>query len=343
MPNTNVDEVLAMVNAGMGGIPGFEANKIGLADTPTVSDWHVTGLLEDISLAYRPRKFIAEEVMPVVRVSKHQDSIREYTKDDWNRVQADVRPETGRGPRGGFGLTTQTYECISYSMSTDVTDKERDVATGPDDPDVSATEWCTDQVMLLMEWIVATLIFTAGNYPTGNKETLSGTDQWSDGGSDPVGKITDAKAAVKAKLGYDPNTLILGPSVKRKILNHPVVVDRFPGAQRVVPNLVDLAAIFDVEKVVVGDATRTTSQEGAAADTYTEIWGSHAALIYTPPSPGLLTPTFGYTLIWDEEDHIVESWRNGDGATSDAIRARTAFDEKILASFAGYLFTDAVA
>ncbi len=353
MPNTNAAQVMARVQqfaqAQRIMSPGWNqfamsryGDNVRLA-SPDAADWHVTQLLEEVSLAYRPQRFIAEQVMPVVRVTSPMNSIREYNRDDWNRIQADVRGQNDRGPRGGYTIGTQTYECVEYSMSTDVTDKDRKVVSGSDDPDESAVEWCTDQVLLLEEWLVATILFSSGNYASGNYETLSGTDQWSDAGSDPIGEVTDAMATVKPKLGTQPNQLVLGPNTWRKLRNHPQLVTHNAAGMRVRATLQQAAELFEVERILVGDATRTTSQEGAAADTYSEIWGNHAALNYAPSNPGLLTMTYGYLLIDQDVDHVVDGWRNGDGATSDATRVRLAFDAKVLANFAGYLWTNAVA
>ena len=72
------------------------------------------------------------------------------------------------------------------------------------------------------------LATTAGNYPTGNKVTLSGTSQWSDysGTSDPCADIETAKEAVRAKIGKRPNTVAMGAAVWAKLRLHPKIIDR---------------------------------------------------------------------------------------------------------------------
>ncbi len=312
--------------------------------TPDALDWLQEQILAQISLAYRNEFYIASEVFPEIRVSAYKGKVREYNRDDWNRVQADVRDENTRGPRGGFGITEQDFECVEYSMSADVTDKDRRAASGGDDPDESTTEWCTDQVLLLQEWLAAQVVFPASgatSYATGNYQTLTGANRWSDAGADILQQFIAARAIAEPKFGKALNTLVLGINTSRYMRNHPQFVSYTSAGVRIQASLQQIMDLVEVEKILIGKATRTTSQEGAAADTYANIWGDHAALIYTPPTPGLLTPTFGYTLVDEAADHLVDGWRNGDGATSDAIRVRHSLDIKVLANFGGYLWLNA--
>jgi len=354
MPATNAVKVRALAQEFISGQVargerGWEQARAETYDrrsfaTPDAIDWLQTQLLEQVSLAYRNEFYIASEILPEIRVTAYKGDIREYSRDDWNRVQADVRGENSRGPRGGFGVTEQGYECVEYSMSADVTDKDRRSASGGDDPDEATTEWCTDQNLLLQEWLTAQVVFPASgatSYATGNYQTLATTNRWSDAAADILGQFIAARAIAEPKFGRTLNTLVLGINTSRYMRNHPQFASYNAAGVRVQASLQQVMDLVEVERILIGRATRTTSQEGAAADTYTNIWGDHAALVYTPPTPGLLTPTFGYTLVDEAVDHLVDGWRNGDGATSDAIRVRHSIDIKVLANFGGYLWINA--
>ena len=309
-----------------------------LASLPTANDLHVAQVLTNLSLGYRNDLHIWRNVLPGVRVARKKDNIREYTRDDWLRPRAGVRGN-GRGPRGGYTVTTQSYECISYSMSVDVTDDERNLASDVDDPDVSGTWYCSDQVNQVVEQLVADLCFTAGNFAT--TTTLSGTTQWSDGQSDPNGDISTGKATVAAEIGREPNIGVMGRAVWTDVRNHPDILARFVNTQTGIITPAMVAQLWDLDALYIGRAIKVTTKEGAATDTFANIWGSHMALLHVPTTAQLNAPAFGYTLIYEEEDFLTETWRNGNGATSDAIRVRLAVEPIALSSVAGYLIIDA--
>lgn len=318
-------------------------DRLLAASLPTGNDLHVSQVLSNISVAYRNQSHIWRDVMPVVGVPRIKDSVRTFNQGDWLRNQADLRTDSDRGPRGGYRVGTTTYECLEYSMSTDITDRERDLASIVDDPDADATDFCSDQVNLKMEKLVAASVFTAGNYASGNTATLSGTDQWSDGTSDPIGKIRDAKETVSAKIGFEPNTLVIGMAVWRQLQDHPDIVERFFHTQTgiIKPNMV--SDLFEVDRLLVGASIEATSAEGVSTVTTARIWGKQAALLYLPTGAQLKNPAFGYTFVHQDTDFITETWRNGNGATSDAVRTRIASVPVVLANQAGYLYSDVVA
>ncbi len=318
-----------------------EGVGVELATLPTANDLHVSQLLTNVSIAYRNEEYIWREVLPVVPVTRKKDSIREYDRADWNRSRAGVRSQNARGSRGGYNVTTQTFEAVERSMSTDVTDDERSMRSAVDDPDVSAAQFCSDQVNLAAEIVAAGVVFNAANYTS--TTTLSGTSQWSDGQSDPIGDVATGISTVKTALGRKPNRLIIGGEVWMELKDHPDLISRFNPTQVPILTPEMIAPILGVEKIIIGEAIQTTSAEEAATDVLANIWGKHASLLYVPSQPDLYTPTWGYTLIYDAVDFLTETWRNGDGATSDAVRVRTAFVMKVLATFAGYYIIDAVA
>jgi hypothetical protein len=321
--------------------PGME--RLLMASLPTANDLHITQALTNISTAYRNKKYIWRNVMPEVSVPRKKDSIRNYNQSDWLKIEADLRSQNARGPRGGYRVGTDTFECKEYSMSTDVTDDERSMASPVDDPDVDATAFCADQVNAKMEKLAAATVFGSGNYASGNTETLSGTNQWSDAASDPIGDVRDAKDTVSGKVGEEPNTMVIGYEVWKELQDHPDIISRFVNTQTGIITAAMLAQVFEVDTLLIGGAIEVTSQEQASTVTTARLWGKLAALLYLPGAPSLRTPAYGYTLVYDQADFVTETWRNGDGATSDAVRVRTAADFKVLANQAGYLYIDAVA
>ena len=57
--------------------------------------------------------------------------------------------------------------------------------------------------------------------------SLSGAAIWSDDISDPLRDIDDAKDAVRAKSGIEPNRLVLSKTVFRALCRHPKIREQF--------------------------------------------------------------------------------------------------------------------
>lgn len=108
-----------------------------------------------------------------------------------------------------------------------------------------------------------------------------------------------------------------------------------------------LAALFELEEVLVMDAIENTAREGAAG-AYSFIGGKHALLVYAPPSPSLMVPSAGYTFSWSgllgagQMGSRIKRFRM-EHLASDRIEVETAFDQKLVSADLGFFFSGAVA
>ena len=71
--------------------------------------------------------------------------------------------------------------------------------------------------------------------------------------------------------------------------------------------------------------------------TYQRIWGKNALVAYVAPAPALMTPSAGYTFVWNRVpnaiqyiDHVRE-----DNRYQDVINGFSHFDMKVLVPNAG--------
>lgn len=309
---------------------------------PTAKDAHQDGVLSNLSVQYRNHDYIAPLAIPKVLVRKASDKYYEFNQGDWFRNDADVRAPNTTGPVGGYRLSTGNYNTVQYAMATYVADEERDNADEGLDLDRQAVEYCADKTLMKFEKQAASLLFGSANYAAGHTVTLSGTDQWSDAGSDPIGDVRTAKTTVSGKIGRQPNTLVLGEEVYTKLQDHAAVLDRIKYTQKgiVTPDL--LAGLFDVERVLVGRAVENTAAEGVTPS-YARLWGKRAALLTVPDRAGLRTLSFAYWFVWRGYDFATERWRKSDGGNADGFRVRAQWDVKVVSNTAGYLIEDAVA
>ncbi len=316
---------------------------------PTQGAVHVDVPLTNLSTAYLQSQdaFIASKVFPIVPVQKQTDKFYTYTKNDWFRDEAQLRADATESAGSGYGLSTSTYSCDVYAMHKDIGYQTRANADSQINLDRDATEFVTQRLLLKQEIQFVTDFFTTSVWGTDSTPT----NLWSDfTNSDPIEDIETGKEAILSVTGQMPNTLVLGYQVYRKLKNHPDIIDRIKYTSGVTGRMVTpelLAAMFDVDRVLVARAIKATNNEGETA-AYSFTHGKHALLAHVAPSPGLLTPSAGYMFSWQGVSDGLGAdigIRRIDMPTKRAerIEGEVAFDNRVVGSDLGYFFSGAVA
>jgi hypothetical protein len=322
---------------------------------PNVNSVHVDAILTNISVAYlqKAENFIADKVFPVVPVDKKSDKYFVYTKNDWFRDEAQRRADGTESAGSGYNLTTGTYSADVFAFHKDVGDQTVANADAPLNPLREATEFVTNRMLLRKELQFVNDFFTTGVWGS-DVDGVAGTPgsgetkQWSDyTSSDPINDIEEAKSDVLSTTGLEPNTLVLGYEVFRQLKNHPDLVDRikYTSSQTITEDM--LARMFDIDRVLVAKAVRATNKEGVA-DAYGFAYGKAALLAHVAPSPGLLTPSAGYTFSWTGVSGGigstigVSSFRM-ESLKAERVEAEMAFDNKVISSDLGYFWNTIVA
>ena len=322
---------------------------------PNVNSVHVDAILTNISVAYlqKAENFIADKVFPVVPVDKKSDKYFVYTKNDWFRDEAQRRADGTESAGSGYNLETGTYSADVFAFHKDVGDQTVANADAPLNPLREATEFVTNRMLLRKELQFVNDFFTTGVWGS-DVDGVAGTPssgetkQWSDyTSSDPINDIEEAKSDVLSTTGLEPNTLVLGYEVFRQLKNHPDLVDRikYTSSQTITEDM--LARMFDIDRVLVAKAVRATNKEGVA-DAYGFAYGKAALLAHVAPSPGLLTPSAGYTFSWTGVSGGigstigVSSFRM-ESLKAERVEAEMAFDNKVISSDLGYFWNTIVA
>ena len=322
---------------------------------PSINSVHVDAILTNISIAYLQNQdnFIADKVFPVIPVDKKSDKFFTYTKNDWFRDEAQRRAGGTESAGGGYGLSTGSYSADVFAFHKDVDDQTLANADAPINPLREATEFVTRRLMLRKEIQWNSDFFTSsiwGNDYAGvaGAPGANQVKQWSDyAASDPIDDIEDAKAGILSTTGMEANTLVLGYDVFRALKNHPDIVDRikYTTAQTVTSDM--LASMFDIPRVIISKAVKATNNEGAS-QAYSFTSGKKALLAYVAPTPGLLTPSAGYSFSWTGVSGGigstvgVSSFRM-ESLKADRIEGEMAFDNKVIASDLGWFWDTVVA
>lgn len=323
---------------------------------PTRAQVHIDKALTNISVAYiqKADSFVAHQVFPIVGVQKQSDRYFRYYRDDWFRDEAEERGPATESAGGDYDIdNTPNYFCRKYAYHKDVTEEERTNTDTPLNADQDATEFVTGKLLLKKEIQWANTYFKTGVWATDvtGVAAAPGAGQflrWDNDASTPIQDFSKQKTAMAELTGQRPNILVLGAQVYEALKNHGDILDRIRYTQKgiVTPDL--LAALFDVDRVVIAWAVKNSAAKGATENN-SFILGKGALLAYSAPRPALKTATAGYTFAWTglkganayggTISRIEMPWL---GQGTERIEGEMAYDMKVVASDLGTFFTDCV-
>ena len=299
-------------------------------------------VLTAVAQGYKHPDFVGGALFPYVPVGQRGGKIVTFSKEDF------MLYNTGRAPgqntkRVQYGYTSGSYALESHSLEGTLPIETMQEAAAVPGIDASRmTIFKTQNIIALrLEKQQADIARTAASYAAANKITLSGTAQWSDfsGTSDPIAVVETGKEAVRKKVGKRANTGVLGAAVFEKLKQHPKVIDRMKYTGRDIPTVELLAALFGLDRVLIGDAVY------AADDgTFSDVWGKDMVLAYTETASlaEMGTPSYGYTYRLGGYPLVEEPYydRNSKSwiypLTDEVVPVIAGAD-------AGYLITNAVA
>lgn len=314
----------------------------------TSRDLHVDSLLTNVSVAYRNKNYVADQVFPILPVQKRSDIVPKFDQSHWFRDSARMRAPGTRSARGGFAVdSSYTYYAKRYSFGVEIDDDTRDNADSVWRLEENATNLATDIVQLRREVSLAGSHFTTGVW--GNDDA-GGVDftQWSNySTSTPLVNLSDYQDEVEGRIGIEANAVLFGKQVWQKLKWHPDLLDSIKYTERGVITEQLFASLTGFSKVLIGRALYTTSPEGTAeaSVTYTRVWGKSALVYYVPDAPSLMTPAAGYCFTWQRvPDSIQYVLRHRDDeAEKDIIEANSYFVHKTTAARAGTFLSTVVA
>lgn len=300
----------------------------------------IDSILTTVAQGYQNNEFVGNVLFKRVNVPARGGKILKFGKEQFKVYDTERAPATAT-KRIEVGYGSDTYSIIDHALDA-VVPREilEEAATVPVNLASASIRTVQDAMALRLEIAQANLATNAANYDSNHKTTLSGTSQWSDlNNSNPIQDIEDAKHQIRTSTGKMPNTLVLSPAVMKALRMHSKILERIKYTGRDVPSTELLAALFDVQTIVVGGAIKATN-----AGVFSDVWGKSAVLAYTDMGSlaDMGRPTFGYTYSLtgypfverSRFDDNIKSWIYG---VSDAVQPVIASAES------GFLFSAAVA
>lgn len=297
--------------------------------------------LTAIAIAYRNNRMIADQVLPRVPVGLQAFKYLKHDLREGFTVPSTLVGRKSAPNRVEFSATEETSSTEDHALDAPVPQADIDNAPANFNPLGNAVEQTANLIALDREARCSSTVFSNGSYAAGNRTTLSGTSQWSDGTSNPVPVITDALDSVVMR----PNIGVLGRRTSTWLRRHPKVVKAYNGTlgdEGMVP-MQFLADLLELEAIFVGEARLNIARPGQAAN-LVRAWGPHAAFIYRDRLANANSgTTFGFTAQWG--DRISGSQFDGDIGMRGGQRVRVgeSVKELITAPDLGYFFENAVA
>lgn len=308
----------------------------------TFAPFPIDAELTAITIAYRNRRLIADEVLP--RVPVNTQSFK-YTKFDL--TEGFTVPETLVGRTSQPNRVEFTGKEVTDSTEDNALDApvpQADIENAKNKPNFNplgrAVEQTTNLIALGREVRTSKLIFNRNSYDTKNRTVLTGTDQWSHPDADPAAQITDALDSVIMR----PNLGILGRRVATLLCRHPAIVKAYNGTlgdKGMVP-LQFLADLLEMEKILIGEAFVNAAQRGKNPDII-RTWGNHAAFIYRDTLADTAGgTTFGFTAEWGNRISGSEFDGKIGMRGGQMVRVGESLKELVAAKDLGYFFENAV-
>lgn len=312
---------------------------------PSASDVHVNRALVQFSLAWMQKNpAMCDRLFPLVKVEKQSDVYFELNQYDFSRIEMQRRAAGTPAALAGYRVdSSASYFCDTFALTKAIPREVERNSDSPLRPRQNAVSYLSQQAKLKREKTFATDFWTTSVW--GTDVTGSTVGLWSDDASDPVGQIETYKNTVLAATGYEPNVLAMNNAVWAKLKNHPMVVDRFKHTGRESITTAMVAALLELDEIVVGKLSETTSKEGNSTQTMAAIAGNHALLMYRDPNPGIETVTAGVTFAWDGDG----TTGVGEGGTrfyerfdmktrTTEIEIEQSYDQKKVAGALGVFF-----
>jgi len=327
---------------------------------PTSGDVHVNTPLTNISVAFEQSEanFVSAKVFPMVPVMKQSDRYYTYDQHFFNRDEMKQRAPATESAGGGYEVdNTPNYFCNKWSFHKDVDEDMKANADSVIGPDRDATQFCTMKGLIRREkqWVTNYLSASLwGRDRAGVASGATGTQyvQFDQADSDPIITIRGEKTYILQNTGFVPNTLVMGVEVWDAIVDNPQVIDRIKYGQTApgpaITETAAFAALVGIPNIYVMKSIESTALEGNATQTSAFIGGKKMLLCYSAPSPGLMTPTGGYTFVWT-------GLLGGQAAgmrmkkfymaqlEADRVEITMAFDQKLIAASLGTYFSAVVA
>lgn len=287
--------------------------------------------------------FIADQVLPDYGVQKEQATITVITRENMRSDEA-ARAEGGSFNRISITGEDLAYLCKNYGLEIPITDEERRRYVDDFQVELEKIAILRLRMQLSRELRVKNLIFNTTTWTGAALYTDNSGSPWDDTDTGIISQVVAAKEKVRSNTGVKANALIVGEAAVQNMIKNTGIIARFPNDTLVTVDLLrqQMAALFGLQKLIVGDAVYNSSDQGQSFSG-SDIWPDDYAMVSKvadgPGSP-ITTPCIGRTLRWTDMVNNVtgapEQYREPQ-TKSEIYRMEDYLQELVIDAYFGHL------
>lgn len=299
----------------------------------------ITGIVQ----GHSNESFVSNVLLPEVSVNKATGKFPIFGNEAL-QVRQTERPlkqsKIKRLPVDDF--TFDTFKCQEHALGIEIDHEELEVSSDILKLDSYYSGLVMDSLLLSQEYERCSLLQDPANYPTDNKQALSGNDCWDDPDSKPLEQIRDAIGTIRTKNIKKPNTLVLGLSSFQALQDHTSVLEKIKYTQKAIITEELISSLISTSdnqiQVVVGSGVY---QDPTTLD-FVDLWSDVAILAYVTQTAraqrSKYESTFGYTFTMN--GYPWGGKETGEFGLVSTVGAFLKYDHKIVKPSAGFLFTN---
>lgn len=286
--------------------------------------------------------FIAGLILPDYNVQKEDGTITVITRENMRSDEA-LRAEGGTFQRIDITGEDLAYACQNYGLEIPITDRERRRFVDDFQVELEKIAVLRLRMLLSRELRVKDLIFNTTTW-TGAALYTDITTDWDDIAATIIADVAAAKEKVRTGTGQKANALIVSEATVNNMIKNTQIIARFPNDTLVTADLLrtQMAGIFGLPKLIVGDAVYNTADEGqtfSGSDIWPDDYAMVARVAEGSGSP-MATHCIGRTLRWQDMVNNVagtpEQYRE-EAVKSEIYRMEDYLEEKVFDAYCGHL------
>lgn len=298
--------------------------------------------LTRVVLGFQPKGYVSTAIFPEITVQGSPFECKRFGKEMFKRQHTKRAELANSNISDSSKIFYDNYKLQPRDCVKEV-DKEHTPTNELQDKISRLPVAAKEAVLMDIEIDNAERLTNINNYPTGNKITLSGTDQFNDFTNSTPQQVIDASCfAISKKIGNRPNVMILPEDVFQVIKWHPQlkIASTLTG-QSQAATLQHLQDKFSIEKIVI--ASSLTLNE--STNEFDFIFSKDIILAYVNPNPqpSKEEMSFGYRFREQGYPFVDDDIAGIDKTKKEARRYNDKFDDIIICGEAGYLVKGAVA
>ena len=272
----------------------------------------VDPVLTTIAQGYSNGSMVADYLFPRVSVSKLKGKIPVFDKDAFiirDTFRA-IRAQSNRIPPSDISFVNFETKERDVEISMDYIEEE-------ESPDIQRyeqrlTKELMDILLLGKEKEIADYVQDEDNFDSGLKEAIESGNAFDNYSSttSPITIIRDAMASVRSRIARYPNTMIIGDTAYRALIDHPKIIERiqYAGISKVSKNT--LSEILEIPVIQVGMAVYSTD-----GINFQDVWNDNIILAYIDQSDRSarteFNPSYGYTFQREGKPEVDYYFENG--------------------------------